>query len=91
MYLSEGQTKSISLRTDGYVKKLIISAEDVRNDAKFQVMVNGTVKGTIYVPGRDPSYIVTVEDSTSSIELMSEFGKAKINSIHVVTDSNNYY
>lgn len=84
--LEPGTTRSISIRSPRYVKKLIVTAEGVRNDAKFEVMVNGDVKGTIYVPGRDPSYIVTVEDYTSSIELISQFGRARINQIMVVSE-----
>lgn len=82
--LEAGTTRSISIPNPSYVKKLIITAEGVRNDAKFEVMVNGDVKGSIYVPGRDPSYIVTIEDYASSIELISQFGKARINQIMVV-------
>lgn len=86
LILEAGTTRSIALRNAGYVKKLIVTAEGVRNDAKFEVMVNGDVKGTIYVPGRDPSYIVTVEDYATSIELISQFGKARINQIHVIKE-----
>lgn len=64
-----------------YVKKIYISAEGVRNDAYFDVMVNGDIKGTIYVPGRDPSYVVTVESYTDTLLLRSLSGKAKISMV----------
>lgn len=84
--LHAGTTQQVRLNGGRYVKKLIISAEGVRNDAMFDVVVNGDVKGTIYVPGRDPSYFVTVEDYTDSIELVSRGGTAVISRILVVAE-----
>ncbi len=88
--LKSGRTKSIQLRSHQYIKKLIIEAEGIRRDATFEVIVNGEVKGTIYVPGRDPSYIVTIEDSTSSIEFMSRNGNARIRKIFVVRENEHH-
>lgn len=82
--LHSGTTDSIYLPETTDIKKLIISAEGVRNDAMFDVVVNGEVKGTIYVPGRDPSYHVTIEDTASQIELVSRFGKARISRVLVI-------
>lgn len=84
--LYSGTTQQVRLNGARYVKKLIISAEGVRNDAMFDVVVNGDVKGTVYVPGRDPSYFVTVEDYTDSIELVSRGGTAVISRILVVAE-----
>lgn len=70
--------------SDTYIKKIIISAEGVYRDATFDVVVNGDIKGTIYVPDRDPAYFVTIEDSASSIEFVSRSGSARINDIKVV-------
>ncbi len=90
IYVAKGNPNFVSLRNrDRYIKKLIIAAEGVRNDAKFEVIVNKENKGTIYVPGRDPIYTVTIEDYASSIEFSPDFGKAKINSIQVVIDLDN--
>jgi hypothetical protein len=52
----------------------------------FDVVVNGDVKGTVYVPGRDPSYFVTIEDSADSIELVSRGGTTIISRILVVAE-----
>jgi len=82
--LYSGTTKQVRLNESRYIKKLIISSEGVRNDAIFDVVVNGDVKGTIYVPGRDPSYFVTVEDYADSIEFVSRGGTAIISKILVV-------
>lgn len=81
--LSEGQFKTIDLRYLFYIKKLYISASGLRNDAYFDVMVNGETKGTVYVPGRDPSYIISVEDYADQITLRSFSGTAMIESLQV--------
>ncbi len=84
--LESGTTQQVRLQGGQYIKKLIISAEGLRADAMFDVVVNGDVKGTVYVPGRDPSYFVTIEDSADSIELVSRGGTALISRILVVTE-----
>jgi hypothetical protein len=84
--LSSGTTQQVRLSGQRYIKKLIISAEGIRNDAMFDVVVNGDVKGTVYVPGRDPSYFVTIEDSADSIEFVSRNGNAIISRILVVAE-----
>jgi hypothetical protein len=84
--LESGTTEQIRLNGNQYIKKLIISAEGLRSDAMFDVVVNGDVKGTVFVPGRDPSYFVTVEDSADSIELVSRGGTAIISRILVVAE-----
>ena len=82
--LGSGQTKTVRLPYSQYIRKLIISAEGIRWDATFDVVVNGDIKGTIYVPGRDPSYFVTVEDYAQSIELVSRNGSARILNILLI-------
>jgi hypothetical protein len=42
---------------------LIVQAQGISSDSVIEVMVNGQVKGTIYAPGRDPSYVVTIGDN----------------------------
>lgn len=85
-YLSEGQTKSVRLpeRKHRFVKNIVIQAE-ARIDGTFQIIANGVVKGTVYVPGRDPSYIVTIEESVSSLEFQHiRGGTASILSVKAV-------
>ena len=84
--LNAGTTEQVRLRGEKYIKKLIISAEGIRSDAMFDVVVNGDVKGTVYVPGRDPSYFVTVEDYSDSIEFVSRNGNAIISRVLVVAE-----
>lgn len=84
--LNAGTTEQVRLRGEKYIKKLIISAEGIRSDAMFDIVINGDVKGTVYVPGRDPSYFVTVEDYSDSIEFVSRNGSAIISRILVVAE-----
>jgi phosphotransferase system HPr-like phosphotransfer protein len=84
--LQSGTTQQVRLNGTRYIKKLIISAEGIRSDAMFDVVVNGDVKGTVYVPGRDPSYFVTIEDSADSIEFVSRNGTAIISRILVINE-----
>jgi hypothetical protein len=67
--IGNSETKSFPLKEAHYIKNLIIQAEGVGSDSMVEVMVNGEVKGTIHAPGRDPSYVVTIEDVTRSIEI----------------------
>lgn len=83
--LYSGTSQQVRLNGNKFIKKLIISAEGIRSDAMFDVVVNGDVKGTVYVPGRDPSYFVTIEDSADSIEFVSRNGTAIISRILVIT------
>jgi hypothetical protein len=84
--LLDGTTHQVQLKGGRQIKNLIISAEGVRGPAIFDVVVNGEVKGTVYVPARDPSYFVTIKDYASSIELVSRNGTALVSRILVVTE-----
>jgi len=86
--VSMGETKSIALNGRYFVQKLLIQAESAnRDDAYGQVMVNGDVKGTLYVPGRDPHYVVTVATETSSIEIVSQQNNLRIINVKAVISS----
>lgn len=91
--VSEGATESVNLCRPMHVHKLYVQAEGTYSDAYAQVLVNGVVKGTLYVPGRDPSYVVTVEDDTSSIQVQSLRGTLRISNITAVVSeaSGGYY
>ncbi|MBY0415808.1 MAG: hypothetical protein K2Q18_16670, partial [Bdellovibrionales bacterium] len=84
--LYAGTTQQVKLDYSKRIKKLIVSAEGIRNDAMFDVVVNGDVKGTIYVPGNDPSYYVTINEYADSIEFVSRTGNAKISRILVIEE-----
>ena len=84
--LYAGTTQQVRLSAPVQMKKIVVEAIGVRGEALFDVMVNGDVKGTIHVPGRDPSYIVTINEFADSIELISRNGDAKITKILVVAE-----
>ncbi len=67
-------TVSFGFGKQYYVKNLVVQAEGISQDSTIEVMVNGNVKGTIYAPGRDPSYVVTVEERTASVEFRHRAG-----------------
>lgn len=83
--MAQGSSPVFKLGRKTYVENIIIDTEGMRTDARYQVVVNGKVKGTIHVPNRDPSYWVTVRETTSEIKLVSETGSAVIHQISVYT------
>jgi len=83
--LGSGQTYSLDLQGWHHVAKLFIQAEGYYSDATFEVVVNGDTKGTVRVPGRDPSYVVTVGEVTNSIQFRQiSGGNAHIRSVLAV-------
>lgn len=83
--VNAGTTKSLNLSNSTYIKKLIISAQGTpRSGATMQVVVNGDIKGTIHVPRHDPSYFVTVNDTTKSIEFVSLSGTINISAVKII-------
>lgn len=85
--LDVAETQSVSVGGYVHIKKLIVRAES-RVGGTFEVLVNGEVKGTIYVPGHDPSYIVTVEDNSDTVQLRQISGGAVcIKDIKAVVDA----
>lgn len=70
------QTQTLWLQRSRHIKNLIIQAQGLNRDSMVEVMVNGEVKGTIYAPGNDPSYLVTVEETASSIQFRHRSGSA---------------
>lgn len=72
--VAAAQSESIGLDGPRYIKNLVIQAEGISTDSTIEVMVNGQVKGTIYAPGRDPSYVVTIAETARSIEFRHRAG-----------------
>jgi hypothetical protein len=74
--VSDSQTQSIALDGPRYVRNIVVQAQGYGTDSTIEVMVNGRVKGTIYAPGRDPSYVVTIAETARSIEFRHRTGGA---------------
>ncbi len=70
----DSETKSIALDSARRIKNIIVQASGIGQASTIEVMVNGEVKGTIYAPGADPSYVVTIEDVARSIEFRHRSG-----------------
>lgn len=84
MTVGEGGTESVQLCRRMKIHKLFIQAIAGNRDAYAEVLVNGSVKGTLYVPRNDPHYVVTVEDNSNSFELTSINGQVTTYSIKAV-------
>jgi len=74
--VTASQTVSVSLGSARYIRNLVIQAEGIGRDSIVEVMVNGVVKGTLYAPGSDPSYVVTVAEASDSIQFRHHSGAA---------------
>lgn len=69
-----GETKSVRIAS-GYVEQIQVQAMgEGSRDGMIEVWANGKPKGSLYVPGRDPNYIVTIRESISSLEFRSVSG-----------------
>lgn len=80
-----GETSSINLGKRFFIHKLLIQAEGAsRQDAYAEVIVNGDIKGTVYLPGRDPHYVVTVAEASRSVEISMIHGAGRFISIKAV-------
>jgi hypothetical protein len=80
--LDPGQARTIQLPLTRHVEKIVISAYGIGQDAMFEVLVDHTVKGTIYVPGQDPSYTVTIAETTRLLTIQHTSGaKVRVTSI----------
>ena len=82
--------KNISLSMTRNVQKIEIDALGIGADAMFEVVVNGEIKGTVYVPGQDPRYVVTVADQTRYILIRHLSGASvRINQIKAFYNQSN--
>jgi hypothetical protein len=85
--LQVGNVKSVSMNDWHYVQKIFVEAWGVGSDGEFEVIANGDVKGTIYVPNRDPSYVVTIGETVRTLEFRHRSGgRIKVNKIKVVRE-----
>lgn len=68
--IAPGQIQTVTLRNWRYVQKIFVRAEAYysNSNATVEVIANGDVKGTIYLPGRDPSYVVTIGETVRSLQ-----------------------
>jgi hypothetical protein len=92
--LNPGQTKSISVGGWYHVRTVVIRAEGLtRSGGKFEVLANGRVKVSPFeVPGRDPSYLVDLNEAVKTIELRHiSGGRIQIYDVKVTRASSGYF
>lgn len=83
-----GEVKSINLNNWRYVQKIFVQAQSSRSSTTIEVVTNGDTKGTIYVPGTDPSYVVTIGETVRSIQFRNiSNGTVQINQVQGVMSS----
>ena len=83
-HVSPGELETKNFDGLYYVSKVVIRAEGIRRDGTVEVYANGENVGTIYAPGSDPSYTVTVKETINSLEFRHVSGSTvKIRQIHV--------
>jgi hypothetical protein len=78
IYLSPGQEQWVNLGGWHFVKNLFINAHGNYGDAQFEVFANGDRKGTVYAPGRDPQYTVTLNESAQWVLLRHTGGDTAV-------------
>ena len=67
--VDKGAMQTVDLGGWHYVKNIVVRAQGSGwSSGTIEVLANGDVKGTIHVPGNDPSFIVTIADTTSSLQ-----------------------
>lgn len=75
MVIPSGEIRSVTLPSSMNVYKFLIQAESTgRENALFDVIVNGDTKGTVLTPSVDPTYVVTVVQTTNSVQFRSISG-----------------
>ncbi|OFZ52198.1 MAG: hypothetical protein A2381_01920 [Bdellovibrionales bacterium RIFOXYB1_FULL_37_110] len=83
--VNEGETLSLRFDKSYFVHKLLIQAQSGNNsDTYAEVSANGDIKGTLYLPGQDPHYVVTIAENTDSIEFTTIDNKLKLLSIKAI-------
>ena len=70
-WVGPGEMASVELGSIRHVTKIFVQAEARGHDTTVNVLVNGVVKGTLYLPARDPSYVVTIGEAVHSIEFQN--------------------
>jgi hypothetical protein len=69
LWLSPGEMTSVPLASWMQVQRIFVQAEGYRCNTTVEVYANGDLKGTMVLPGYDPSYAVTIAETTDRIEL----------------------
>ncbi len=83
--VNAGSEVSVALPKKYFLHQLFIFAESANSRDSFgEVSVNGDVKGSLYLPGHDPRYVVTVADAAETIEFVGLENVMKIQKIEAL-------
>jgi hypothetical protein len=92
--LSVGETVSIQLPRRLFVHKVLLQVDSAYGNSGAELSVNGDRKGNTYLSPADPSWVVTVEQETGSLQLTgitaisSPQGRFNVRAVHaIVTDT----
>lgn len=72
--IPQNTSQMVPLTSPRHVHKIEVMGEARNEDAIVEVRVNGEVKGTLYLPRRDPHYVVTIEETAAEIEFRNIAG-----------------
>ncbi|MDO9180976.1 MAG: hypothetical protein Q7U04_01145 [Bacteriovorax sp.] len=89
--LNQGQSYFLNLSKSYYIDHLVISAEGIADDSMLEVLVDDEVRGTIYAPGIDPQYVVTIKEVNHRIEFRHRSGaKMRILGVKIFHSENGF-
>ncbi|HPI40278.1 MAG TPA: hypothetical protein PLJ21_05700 [Pseudobdellovibrionaceae bacterium] len=90
--VDNGEMRSVKLDNPAFVKTLYMTVEALgSNYAQVQIKVNGEERAQFPVPVVDPHVSVSIERTTSSIEIVVLSGRLKVKSIKAVVIQNPNY
>jgi len=76
------RTLSLPLNDWRVIQSVSMDVEAIGSDARLEVIVNGEIKASLFIPGHDPYYLVTIADAARSIELRHvSGGRIKVSSL----------
>lgn len=83
--LNEGKILRFQVDSSRPLAKLVITAEGWGSEAEVDVLVNGDLKGNLFLPRRDPVYYISTDgEYAETILLIGRRGTARIQSIHPI-------
>ena len=84
---SNNRRHTVHLDHTMYINCIVVTGEAYRSDGRVKVMVKGQIKGDLYLPRRDPEYVVNINSRTRAIRLIMESGKkVRISSVKLRED-----
>ena len=84
---SNNRRHTVHLSHPMHINCIVVTGEAYGSDGRVKVMVKGQIKGDLYLPRRDPEYVVNINSRTRAIRLIMESGKkVRISSVKLRED-----